>query len=405
MTLQKNIIRCIFYYSLLSSTIYSNNTQASDISGNEIFNDIKCGTSELYRDFPMFTTKDWSNTRNAMLKRYSSNIDKYANAPYMQAIQQLKDAADIEVNIFIDEREKLDKKAEKIITENSTDTNFINTVKSAYRKKYLQCRRELRLIQIKLLAEIIALKILKCRPNEKVDPNIDCQQHTLSEFLSGRQLGGNMSSRADRKDPDMDFTEKSFIQKESKSPLPIRVEPYYDYEQSSIEVGSRGNANATTNQSDVIQLSNDLKKSISGLRAEQMYVLAIRLFDAGFNQDAIYWFYQARYRERQFNATLYDASDSNAIKLQNAYRSFAKQLSPYIVGVASCNQENWAEIIKTVLNENSIFPDLPSIYPEITFYDNARWESINDVVSGNMNLTLSLVEGKNSGLEKQCRYK
>ena len=88
MTLQKNIIRCIFYYSLLSSTIYSNNTQASDISGNEIFNDIKCGTSELYRDFPMFTTKDWSNTRNAMLKRYSSNIDKYANAPYMLAIQQ-----------------------------------------------------------------------------------------------------------------------------------------------------------------------------------------------------------------------------------------------------------------------------------------------------------------------------
>ena len=78
----------------------------------------------------------------------------------------------------------------------------------------------------------------------------------------------------------------------------INVTPYYDSNGPKVSVGEHSKKLANADAKSISQLSADLKKEKDKLRAEVMYVTAIRLYDLGQKDEAVYWFYTAQYRAR-----------------------------------------------------------------------------------------------------------
>ena len=69
-----------------------------------------------------------------------------------------------------------------------------------------------------------------------------------------------------------------------------------------------------------------------------MYVAAIRLYDLGHKDEAVYWFYTAQYRARVFTSILDKENvgtiGSEAFELKQAYASFNQLAGEYINGYA-----------------------------------------------------------------------
>ena len=70
----------------------------------------------------------------------------------------------------------------------------------------------------------------------------------------------------------------------------------------------------------------------------ELYVAAIRLYDLGYRKEAIYWFYSAQYRGRQFGVLLDQTKmgsiGSPGFELLHAQNAFYQLVGPYINGYA-----------------------------------------------------------------------
>jgi hypothetical protein len=88
----------------------------------------------------------------------------------------------------------------------------------------------------------------------------------------------------------------------------------------------------------ILQVSEELKKEKDKLRADVMYVAAIRLYDLGHKDEAVHWFYSAQYRARVFSSILdkekVGSIGSEAFELKQAYLSFNQLAGEYINGYA-----------------------------------------------------------------------
>ncbi len=78
--------------------------------------------------------------------------------------------------------------------------------------------------------------------------------------------------------------------------MPVDVAPFYDSRGLKISVGEYSKELASADSRTILQISNNLKKEKDRLRAEVMYVAAIRLYDLSQKDEAVYWFYTAQYR-------------------------------------------------------------------------------------------------------------
>jgi hypothetical protein len=82
------------------------------------------------------------------------------------------------------------------------------------------------------------------------------------------------------------------------------VTPYYDSKKPQISVGGFSSGLASAKGDDFLTTIAQMQKDWDRLTFPERYVAAIRLYDLGYRKEAVYWFYSAQYRGRQFGVLL-----------------------------------------------------------------------------------------------------
>lgn len=183
------------------------------------------------------------------------------------------------------------------------------------------------------------------------------------------------------------------------SPVPIYISPFYNSQSNEINVGDFSQELGTRDFQELTNVAQAMAKQRDALTPEQMFVLAIRLFDLGDNNNAVYWFYEAQFRAKLFQIAL-EPSQMGGVgdptfELSAAYRAFTQLSGEYINGYAGCDIENWVSIATTVKNDNSTPPDLGKLFPNVIFVERSQWPQLNnEVAEGLDQLIVYLSENK-----------
>jgi KaiC/GvpD/RAD55 family RecA-like ATPase len=155
--------------------------------------------------------------------------------------------------------------------------------------------------------------------------------------------------------------------------MPIYITPFYDSKGLKVSVGDTSKKLASADAKTILEVSSELKKERDKLRAEVMYVAAIRLYDLGHKDEAVYWFYTAQYRARVFTSILDKEKVGNigseAFELKQAYASFNQLAGEYINGYAFGELPKFEKTLLKVVEEGKSLPKFGDVYPKVKFVD------------------------------------
>jgi hypothetical protein len=183
------------------------------------------------------------------------------------------------------------------------------------------------------------------------------------------------------------------------------VTPYYNSAGPVIKVGAYNAGLASNDDKRFVATIRSMKKRWTNLTFCQMYVGSIRLYDLGYRQESVYWFYSAQYRGRQF-ALLLDQSKMGRIgdpgfELFHAQDAFMTLAGPYVNGYAFGDLDSLTKIVRRVQRENGSVVDLPTIYPGVTFAPKATWRAQNAQLNAGLSQLLSMLATQKDQLKQQ----
>jgi hypothetical protein len=122
----------------------------------------------------------------------------------------------------------------------------------------------------------------------------------------------------------------------------IHVQPYYEAARSAgenprVAVGQQYSGElASTRREDILAVRDRIAASPGVVTPMTMMVLAIRLYDTGERDEAVFWFYAAKARTVVLSEVL-DVHQSGLAQVEEAVRSFATLAGPVINGYAFCD--------------------------------------------------------------------
>lgn len=122
----------------------------------------------------------------------------------------------------------------------------------------------------------------------------------------------------------------------------IYVQPFYEAAQTpdgrpKVTVGEQFNGLLSSNRREDILAARDLIAAKPAVVTPMtMMVLAIRLYDVGLRDDAVFWFYAAKERYIVMSEVL-DVKTQTLAQADDAMRSFASLAGPIINGYAFCD--------------------------------------------------------------------
>src|SRR6266487_5331506 len=173
------------------------------------------------------------------------------------------------------------------------------------------------------------------------------------------------------------------------------VMPYYDSKGPVISVGGFSSGLAAAKEDDFLTTIAQMKRAWDRLTFPELYVGAIRLYDLGYRKEAVYWFYSAQYRGRQFGVlvdqTKMGTIGSPGFELLHAQNAFYQLVGPYLNGYAFGDTEGLVKILEQVQKEGRRIPDLEAAYPGVTFKSKSEWESANTNLANGMNQLISML--------------
>ena len=136
--------------------------------------------------------------------------------------------------------------------------------------------------------------------------------------------------------------------------IPVFVPPYYaaartPEERPKVEVGRRfDHALASTERGEIAAARDTVEADPGTVTPMTMMVLAIRLYDVGLRDDAVFWFYVARARYITLEDVV-DVSVRGLVSASEAMKNFAKLAGPYFNSYAFCDPaKQQATIIKAL---------------------------------------------------------
>jgi hypothetical protein len=183
------------------------------------------------------------------------------------------------------------------------------------------------------------------------------------------------------------------------------VTPYYDSKGPAVRVGRFSSGLASAKEDDFLTTIAEMKKDWDRLTFPELYVAAIRLYDLGYRKEAVYWFYSAQYRGRQFGVLLDQANmgsiGSPGFELLHAQNAFYQLVGPYINGYAFGDIDGLVKIVERVQKEGRRIPDLQAAYPGVTFKDQSEWLSANTELADGMNQLISTLKEKKDEIKRQ----
>lgn len=132
---------------------------------------------------------------------------------------------------------------------------------------------------------------------------------------------------------------------ERETVIPLYVSPYYSaaqpgQAQPQVDVARAFDALLADGRAEQLDTVAAAIRANSGtVTPMTMMVLAIRYYDAGRRDDAVFWFYVAKDRYRSA-ARVIDFKDPRLSEIRSAMLSFAELAGPYINGYAFCDIDN-----------------------------------------------------------------
>jgi hypothetical protein len=187
--------------------------------------------------------------------------------------------------------------------------------------------------------------------------------------------------------------------------IDVYVTPYYDSKGPTISVGRFSSGLASTKEDEFLTTIAEMKKHWDQLTFPELYVGAIRLYDMGYRKEAIYWFYSAQYRGRQFgillDQTKMGSMGSPGFELFHAQNAFYQLVGPYINGYAFGDTDGLVKIVERVQKEGRQIPDLQAAYQGVTFKNKSEWSSANTELADGMNQLVSMLKEKKDEMRRQ----
>lgn len=156
----------------------------------------------------------------------------------------------------------------------------------------------------------------------------------------------------------------------SNKKMRLYVTPYYNSQPLTINVGEYSQQLKTNNPKQLLKLSEEIRKKVDEVNIETLYVLAIRLYDAGEKEEAAYWYYMAQFRKNVF-IQMQDGESGGlgnaAFEIPHALQSFNELSGKWINGYIGGYPEKWAEIIRQVSNDVAQMGYIQKSYPTLRF--------------------------------------
>jgi hypothetical protein len=187
--------------------------------------------------------------------------------------------------------------------------------------------------------------------------------------------------------------------------MSISVSPFYNSQGTQIQVGDYSERLKTNDLKTLTTTAQEMSQKKEALTPEQMYVLAIRLYDLGDKDNAVYWYYEAQFRARLFQQAIEPAqlmrTSDRTFQLTTAYDSFQKLAGEPINGYAGCDLDNWVKLMQTVKDANTVAPELDKIFPDVVFVKQDRWQTINDEVSAGLGKLIDYISNNGEAVKQQ----
>jgi hypothetical protein len=189
------------------------------------------------------------------------------------------------------------------------------------------------------------------------------------------------------------------------SHIDVYVTPYYDSKGPAIKVGRFSSGLASAKEDDFLTTITEMKKDWDRLTFPEVYVGAIRLYDLGYRKEAVYWFYSAQYRGRQFGVLLDQTKmgsiGSPGFELLHAQNAFYQLVGTYINGYAFGDTDGLVKIVERVQKEGRRIPDLQTAYFGVTFRNKSEWPAANSELADGMNQLISMLKEKKDEIKRQ----
>jgi hypothetical protein len=189
------------------------------------------------------------------------------------------------------------------------------------------------------------------------------------------------------------------------SHIDVYVTPYYNSKGPEVSVGRFSSGLASAKEDDFLTTIAQMKKNWDRLTFPELYVGAIRLYDLGYRKEAVYWFYSAQYRGRQFGVlvdqTKMGSIGSPGFELFHAQNAFYRLVGLYINGYAFGDTDDLVKIVEKVQKEGRQISDLQAAYPGVTFKSKSEWGSANTNLADGMNELISMLKAKKDEIRRQ----
>ena len=187
--------------------------------------------------------------------------------------------------------------------------------------------------------------------------------------------------------------------------MPISITPFYDSTGPKVSVGASSKKLARANARSILDVTAELEKERDKLRPEVMYVAAIRLYDLGHKDEAVYWFYTAQYRARVFTSILDKENvggiGSEAFELKHAYVAFRQLAGEYINGYAFGDLPKLEKTLLKVVDEGKSLPKFGDVYPKVKFIEEAKWAENTKEVSKGLSVLIEYIRTNADSIKQQ----
>lgn len=151
--------------------------------------------------------------------------------------------------------------------------------------------------------------------------------------------------------------------------MPIYVTPWYNSDPFTIQVGKFSEMLKTNDVEALQNVADKIRVEIDKIPIETLYVLAIRFYDLGQKEDAMYWFYTAQFRRNIYARMVENVGGIGdaAFELLQAQSVFNKLSGKWINGYAGGVPDKWIEVVTKVSKEGVKSGYIGLTYPKLTF--------------------------------------
>jgi hypothetical protein len=165
----------------------------------------------------------------------------------------------------------------------------------------------------------------------------------------------------------------------------IHVTPVYSSEGPVIQIGTYSEGLSTTELPQFLQTIAQMKQKWAQLNFLELYVGAIRLYDQGYYDESLYWFYTAQYRSRFFIELLdkdkMGSIGSAGFEMKQMAISFFTLSGPWFNGYGFKDPGSLLTTVERVMREHTNVQDQTAIYPKVNFIANTEWAAANQKVN------------------------